>query len=109
MPFKSEKIKIAGTKFDRRIKLNKEQQEEIRNLYKTSIPSQRKLAIMYHVSKSLIALILDPSKKTKYKKANRVNASTISKEKRSATIREYRRYKQNLYQNGDISDTYGTN
>ena len=104
MPFKSEKIKIAGTKFDRRIKLNKDQHEEIRNLYKTSVPSQRKLAIMYHVSKSLISLILDPSKKTKYKKTNSVNTSTISKEKRSATIREYRRYKQNLYQNGDISD-----
>lgn len=109
MPFKSEKIKIAGTKFDRRIKLNEDQQEEIRNLYKTSVPSQRKLAIMYHVSKSLISLILDPSKKTKYKKTkykktNNVNASAISKEKRSATIREYRRYKQNLYQNGDISD-----
>lgn len=59
---------------------------------------------MYHVSKSLISLILDPSKKTKYKKTNSINTSTISKEKRSATIREYRRYKQNLYQNGDISD-----
>ena len=78
MPFKSEKIKIAGTKFDRRIKLNKDQQEEIRNLYKTSVPSQRKLAIMYHVSKSLISLILDPSKKTKYTKTNSINTSTIS-------------------------------
>ena len=44
MPYKSDKIKIAGTSYDRRVKLTDKEREEIKYLYKTSVHSQRKLA-----------------------------------------------------------------
>lgn len=106
MPFKSEKIKISGTEFDRRVKLNEEQREEIRNLYKTTVPSQRKLAIIYGVSKSLIAMIVNPEKKERCRmqfierrKDGRYNSS---KEQRAKIMKEHRRYKHNLYKEGKI-------
>lgn len=40
MPYKSDKIKIAGTSYDRRVKLTDKEREEIKYLYKTSVHSQ---------------------------------------------------------------------
>ena len=42
MPYLAEKIKIAGTKFDRRIKLTEEQKKEIKELSTAGL-SQRKI------------------------------------------------------------------
>ena len=60
MPFKSEKIKIQGTKHDRRRKLTKEDKEEI---YANPLGlSQRVLAAKYGVSRRTIQFVLDPRK-----------------------------------------------
>lgn len=108
MPFKSEKIKISGTEFDRRVKLTKEQRKEIRNLYMTTVYSQRKLAIMYGVSKSLIAMIVNPERKERCRmqsiERRKDGRYTPSKEKRAEIIRDHRRYKHSLYKQGKISD-----
>ena len=56
MPYKSEKIKIAGTKYDRRIKLTKDQKEYIRWLREEEKLSQMKLAKMFGVSKKTYSI-----------------------------------------------------
>ena len=61
MPYKSEKIKIQGTMFDRRRKLTEEQKEEIRKKYSTGLVGQRPLAKEYGVSRGLIQVILNPN------------------------------------------------
>ena len=42
MPYKSDKIKIAGTSYDRRVKLTDKEREEIKYLYKTSVQGKEK-------------------------------------------------------------------
>lgn len=108
MPFKSERIKIAGTQFDRRVKLTEGQQEEIKYLYETSIHSQRKLAEMYGVSKSLIAMIVNPERRERCRaqamERRKDGRYAVSKKKRAEIIREHRRYKYSLYKDGKIKD-----
>lgn len=67
MPYKSEKIKIAGTKLDRRRKLTEDQKDLIRWLREEEGLSQRKLAAMFGVSRRLITYILDPEKEKRNK------------------------------------------
>ena len=62
MPYKSEKIKIANTQYDRRIKLTDEQRKEIREKYATGTVGHRPLAKEYGVSRSLIRLVVDEEK-----------------------------------------------
>lgn len=105
MPFKSEQIHIHGTQYDRRKKLNEEEKEEVRRLY-PQIQSQRKLAEMFGVSRRLITFVIDPVKeidnkrRQKERKAN--GCARYSKQQWAATMREHRRYKQNLYVDGVI-------
>lgn len=105
MPFKSEKIHIDGTQYDRRKKLNEEEKEEVRRLY-PQIQSQRKLAEMFGVSRRLITFILDPVKEIDNKRRQKEKKVTgyvrYSKQQWAATMRDHRRYKQNLYVNGVI-------
>ena len=58
MPYKSESIPIAGTKLDQRRKLSNEQREAVKILADKGY-SQRKLAEMFNVSKSLVQSILN--------------------------------------------------
>ena len=51
MPYKSEKISISGTEYDRRQKLTPEQRAEIYHRYHTEDVSQRQLAREYGVSR----------------------------------------------------------
>lgn len=105
MPFKSEKIHIHGTQYDRRKKLNEEEKEEVRRLY-PQIQSQRKLAEMFGVSRRLITFILDPVKEIDNKRRQKEKKVTgyvrYSKQQWAGTMRDHRRYKQNLYVNGVI-------
>lgn len=107
MPYVSEKIKIAGTKNDRRRKLSEADKEEIRTLYSSTVPSQRKLAAIYKVSRRLIQFIIDPAKeaqsKENFKKWKQSSAAhKPSKEEWAATMREHRHYKQELYLKKEI-------
>lgn len=60
MPYKSEKIKIEGTEYDRRRKLTDEQKDQIIALRGTI--SQRKCAEMFKVSKRTIVFLWYPEK-----------------------------------------------
>ena len=103
MPYKSEKLKIAGTKYDRRVKLTPEQKEEIRKNVQGL--SQRKLAIMYEVSRRTIQFILDPEKQKENlkRKAERGGYSQYyDKDKNAEYVREHRRYKQSLFINKEL-------
>ena len=106
MPYKSEKIRIAGTKYDRRRKLTDEQKKYIRWLSEEEKLSQRKLAAMFDVSRRLITFILDPEKyrrnKERIKKLKSDGRYKYTKEEWAEVMREHRRYKESLHKNGDI-------
>lgn len=106
MPYKSEKIPIAGTKFDRRIKLSQKDKEHIvrmRNQYGTSY---KMLAEMFGVSKRMIMFVCKPEQyekaKERFKFNKRIGKYRLPKEEATAVMREHRRYKQKLHINGDI-------
>ena len=105
MPYKSEKIKLPK-EHDRRIKLTDEQREEIRNKYQSGLYSQRKLAEEYSVSRRLITFILDETKLEKAKEQLKERKADgrykPSKEEWAETIREHRKYKQELYLKGKL-------
>ena len=98
MPYLSEKIKIAGTKFDRRIKLSEEQKEEIKKLSSAGL-SQRKIAGIYKVDRRLISFILNPAsyEENLKRRAERGGSKVYyDKVKHANYIKQHRKYKQNL-------------
>ncbi len=106
MPYKSQKIVIAGTKNDRRIKLTEEDKELIKWLNEEEKISQRKLAIQFKVSKRLIQFVLNPQKliDNKKKRAERGGSKIYyDKDYHTESIREHRQYKQKLFLENKIS------
>lgn len=103
MPYKSEKIKIEGTKFDKRVKLTPEDKKDI---FENALGlSQRELAKMYGVSRRTIQFILDPQKLVENKKRRQERGGWrqyYDRENQTATMREHRRYKQELKLKGEI-------
>lgn len=66
MAYKFDKIPLG--KYDRRIKLNKAQREEVKALRKQGL-SYAKIAAQYEVSKSLVILICNPDIAERKRKA----------------------------------------
>lgn len=102
MPYKSEKIKISSTEYDRRRKLTDEDKEEIKQLVGMSI---RGIARMYGVDKRLIQFILYPERHTKNLADRRARGGSMQyydKEKHTKYIRKHRHYKQQLFLEGKI-------
>lgn len=95
MPYKSESIPIAGTKLDQRRKLSNEQREAVKILSDKGY-SQRKLAEMFNVSKSLIQFILNPQPRAVQKKRSTVYWTEAKK--------KYRQRKHQLYKTGKLSE-----
>lgn len=95
MPYKSESIPIAGTKLDQRRKLSNEQREAVKILADKGY-SQRKLAEMFNVSKSLVQFILNPQQRGVQKKRP---AAYWTEAKR-----KYRQRKHQLYKTGKLSE-----
>lgn len=106
MPYKSERIKLSKEQ-DRRIKLTDDQREEIRNKYSTGLYSQRTLAKEYNVSRRLISFILDEEKQKRNAELFKIRKSDgrykPTKEEWAKTVREHRRYKQELYLKGELT------
>ena len=104
MPYKSEKMRVVGTKYDRRVKLTDDQKREIVELYAEGTIGCLALAKRYGVSKRLIQFILHPDRM----EANRQRLKEYkdehrpTKEELARTMREHRRYKQELYLKGEI-------
>ena len=105
MPYKSETIKLAPTQ-DRRRKLTDEQKEEIKRIYKSGVCGTRPLAKQFGVSRSAIQIIVNPNiaeRRKQYTKEHwRDHRPT--KEEWAATMREHRRYKQELYVKGELQN-----
>lgn len=102
MPYKSEKIKISGGKYDRRIKLTEQDKQDILNLTGLSINA---IARKYGVNKRLIQFILFPERKAKNlldRQARGGSMRYYNKEKHTLAVRETRNYKQELYKKGEI-------
>lgn len=108
MPYKSEKIKLSKEQ-DRRIKLTDEQKAEIRDKYSTGLYSQRILAKEYNVSRRLITFVLDDEKKKRSAELLKERKSdgryNPTKEEWAKTVREHRRYKQELYLKGELKES----
>lgn len=106
MPYKSESIKLNPSQ-DRRRKLTEEQKEEIRRIYKSGVCGTRPLAKQFGVSRSLIQVIVNPQIAERQKKYRKEHWRDYKqpKEKWAETIREHRRYKQELYLKGKLNNT----
>ena len=105
MPYKSDNIKIEGTKHDRRVKLLPEDKIEIKQLYDTGCYSQQAIADMYGVSRKLIYLICvvwEEETKRRCKIQNDKRKKPTKKE-RNETMKEHRNYKHKLYKDGEIT------
>ena len=105
MPYKSGKIIIAKTSFDKRVKLTDDDKKLIRKLRAEENLSQRVLARQFNVSRRLIQYVLDPEKLAEnIRKRNERGGSKqyYDKEKHREYMKEHRRYKQNLYIKGKI-------
>ena len=103
MPYKSQKIKIQGTQYDRRRKLSDDDRAKIPELAKTM--SIRGIARMFGVDNRLIQFILYPERHEKNladRKERGGSAIYYDKTKQTKSIREHRRYKQELYKKGLI-------
>lgn len=91
--------------YDRRVKLNDVQREEIKELRKLGL-SYRVIADRYGVSKSLIILVCNPDiaerKRIASMERHREGRYTYTKEEWAATMREHRQYKQRLHNEGKI-------
>ena len=101
MPYKSEKIKIAHTKYDKRIKITDDDKEEIIKKRKQG-QSIRSLAREYKVDRNVIKIITDPNFDKRFKEADKIRQAKYLKEKRYADrhsdyMKTHRKYKQQLY------------
>lgn len=103
MPFKSEKLPLG--KYDRRVKLNDVQRDEIKELRKQGL-SYAKIAKQYDVSKSLIIMVCNPDiaerKRIASMERHREGRYTPTKKEWAAIMREHRTYKHQLYKEGKL-------
>lgn len=95
MPYKSERITIAGTKHDKRRKLSNDQIRAIK-LLKVDGYSYRQLAAMFGCSKWTIQNIIHPQ----IRKPSKKLPTAYWTEKK----REYRQRKQALFKSGQINE-----
>ena len=93
MPYKSDNIIIAGTKYDKRCKLTKDERNAIIILVQKGY-SQRKLAAMFRVSRRLIQTIIKPQP--------RPPAPSRPAEYWAEAKRKYRKRKNELLKTGKI-------
>ena len=106
MPYKSQKIPIANTEFDRRKKLTDDQREYIRWLREEEQLSYNALARRFGVSKRTIIFVCNPESYEKArdhsKRRHREGRYKPTKEEWAETMREHRRYKEKLHKEGLI-------
>lgn len=102
MPYKCES-KSLGV-YDRRRKLTEDQKEEIKVLYERGLGSQRSLARKFGVSRSTIAILVNPKRAEKVKERIKEHWKDYkqTKEEHAKSIRDLRRYKYKLYKEGKI-------
>lgn len=105
MPYKSQKIIIQGTKFDRRVKLTPDDKELIKWMREEEQTSYNKLALQFKVSKRTIQFICNPQKleANKELRAKRGGSKIYyDKDKHKESVKEHRQYKEDLKNKGLI-------
>lgn len=104
MPYKSEKIIIANTKHDKRIKLDEDDKEKIRNKYFNNGYSLRALSREYQVDRNVIKYTVFPEFYERMKERSRkfMKSYEVPKEKKADYKRTHRKHKQELYLKGEI-------
>lgn len=103
MPYKSEKIIIAGSQHDKRRKLSEEQKDQIIALRGTI--TQRKCAEQFGVSRRTVQFLWFPEKLEANKQCRQARGGWrqyYNKSEWAETMRNHRRYKQDLYLEGKI-------
>jgi len=98
MPFKTDKISINDAFLKKSTKLLPCQKEMI-VYWNNRGSSQRKLALMFNVSRRLIQFILDPSKHQANLEARKERGGSkiyYKREKHTKAIKEHRKYKNQL-------------
>ena len=105
MPYKSEKIKLKGLQ-DRRKRLTDEQRTEIEKLYRTGFYSLNDLAKKFGVSKKTILLIVNKNSAERAKQYRKEHWKEWQRtgEEWNEVVKEHRKYKQELYKNGELKD-----
>lgn len=97
---KAQTIKLVGMQ-DRRRRLTEEEKDQIRELYAQGQHSQRSLARLYHVSRSLIAILVNPERAKKVRERARAHWKEYhekhGKARHAALMRSWRSYKYALY------------
>lgn len=107
MPYKSERCKIAGTKYDKRRKLTAEQKAEIAELIGLS---SREIARMYGISRRMVQFIQHPERlqRNKQCRANRGGwRQYYNRQEWAKAMRKHSRYKHALYVAGKITPPAG--
>lgn len=103
MPFKSEKLPLG--KYDRRVKLNDVQRDEIKELRKQGL-SYAKIAKQYEVSKKLVIMVCNSDiaerNRLAFIERSRDGRYKPNREDWAAIMREHRKYKHQLYKEGKI-------
>ena len=112
MPYKSDKKGVLiPRELKRNIKLSLEEREEIKRIRREEGVSYQKIANAFGVSKRLVIFICNPEiekrAKERLKDAKR-NGKYYYREKNTAAVRETRRYKHKLYNDGKLEQTEKT-
>jgi transposase-like protein len=103
VPYASEKIKIEGTQFDRRIKVTEELKDEILDRYFNKGYSMRALSRELKLDRQTIKYTLFPNYKEEFMKNNRERAKPeYTREKLNEYSKRHRHHKQELYLKGLI-------
>jgi len=103
MPSIVDKYSINNEKYDRRVKLAKADKEEIYEVYKQGLFSQRELAALYDVSRRTIQFIIAPEKLEENKQRRKERGGSkqyYDKDKNTIEAREHRKYKKFLLNSG---------
>lgn len=103
MPYKSEKIKIQGTQYDRRKTITDEMKKDI--FSERGVLSQRVTARKYGVSRRMVTFIWYPERLERHKelaKERRMDGRYYDKEAHTKAMRDHRKWKQVLYTEGLI-------
>jgi transposase-like protein len=103
MPYKSERIIIANTQYDKRIKLDEDDKQQIVSIHNQG-QSMRSLAREYHVDRQVIRYTIYPEHYEALKAYSREYQRTydVGVDKRNEYKRVHRKHKQELYLEGKI-------
>jgi hypothetical protein len=105
MPYKSERILIERTDFDRRIKLTEEDRAQIKEIRENTGQSYGSIAKEFGVSKRLIIFICNPDVAEQNRQAHkerRKDGRYYDRDKWRDAMKEHRNYKQKLFIAGKI-------